>query len=178
MRYRRYTTCCLEVSVSSLLKATLCDGEYFGAMQESEEVFEFTQDPPFLVALVMCDAVALTFVANRLSLLGLFDVVVATQFPMPVIGSLVAIFSGVRERFQCTFEAVGYTNENPLGVRQEVGKAIVEVPQLGSIATVFVSGTIIFPIARVGTADLRVSGNGTMLGSRPVTIIQAPGASA
>jgi len=133
----------------------------------------FTQDPPRCVALILCDAVSRNFGSERVSVLGLFDYVIATHYPMPVGASAVAIFSGVVESFECTFETVGY-DVNPLGIRQEVGKATVNPVHVGTIATVFVTGTILFPVAGPSTADLRVYGNSILLGSRPVTIIAAP----
>jgi hypothetical protein len=89
-------------------------------------------------------------------------------------GAIVAIIAGVREPIDIEFVTVGYPAEKPLGVRQLIGTAAVPVPTIGTTATTFVQGVLLFPVTEPSTAEVRIYGNGELLGSRPVIILPPP----
>lgn len=139
---------------------------------QPETTVGFPSDPPVCVALLLCQAVSIGFGTQQPSYQSQLDVVATTGYPVVLGGSIVASFSGVREPFTCEFYTVAYPNNQPLGVRQLVGQIEVQVPQPpGLVATVFVSGLITFAATEAGRADIRVYGNGVMLGMRPVGIV-------
>jgi hypothetical protein len=67
----------------------------------------FTKDLPRLVGFVVCEGLAVTLGTGRATLIGLFDVVAGSRDPAFLDGAIVAIFSDVRDPFDCKFQAVG-----------------------------------------------------------------------
>lgn len=135
----------------------------------------FPSDPPVCVSLILCQTVSLAFGTQQITYQGQMDVLETSGFPVVAAGCIAAAFSGVLAPFTCDFFTVAYPNDQPLGVRQLVGKLEVPVPQPPSlIATVFVSGVVTFAATGPGRADIRVEGNGVMLGMRPVVIVERP----
>lgn len=149
-------------------------------MQGASELRGFHTDRPTLIALLLADSVAIG-PNNKPSFQGVFDHVTALGYPVSVNAAIIAGFAGVLEPIDLRIETVGYPKDQPLGVRQLVGTARIEVPPagLGTVAGAFVSGIVLFPVTEPGMAEVRVYGNGELLGMRPVMIIggQIPGAS-
>ncbi len=92
----------------------------------------FTQDPPQLVGFVVCEGVAVTIGTGRATLIGLFDVIVGSQYPASLDGSIVAIFSGVRETFECNFQAMGFGKGEYFGARTDIATVTVQPPEVGT----------------------------------------------
>jgi hypothetical protein len=105
---------------------------------------------------------------------GVFDFLTAATFPVIVPGAIVTMLAGVKEVFDLEFVTVGYPQGNPLGVRQLIGKAHVQPPPIGTVGTAFIQGVLVFPVTAPSTAEVRIYGNGQLLGMRPVTIVSPP----
>ena len=131
---------------------------------------QFTRDPPRLVGFVVCEDLAVAAATGRVTLIGLFDVVVA-RHPAFVDGAIVAVFSDVRESFDCTLRARAYTSNESLGPRIDIADVRVDPPGIGSQAVEYVSGTIPLPLTGPGMAELMVYGNDKLLGTRPITVL-------
>lgn len=139
-------------------------------MQPPVELQGFRTDPPVVVALLLCDAIAIG-PNDKITVQGVFDILFTAGYPPAVQGAIYARIAGVREPIDCRFETVAYPNGNVLGVRTIVGTAHVEVPNTPhAVANVHVSGIIPFPAQEAGVVDLRVYCNGVLLGSSPYQI--------
>ena len=147
-------------------------GNHEQPMSAGTELSGFHGDRPVVTALVLCDAVAVIPGSNKLVLIGLFDVVNAFSFPPQVNGAAVATLIGVNEPIDCRFEAIGYTQEKPLGSRQVIGTFHVEPPDNRFPVNAMVQGLIAFPVTEAGMAEVRLYGNGELLASRPIFVAQ------
>lgn len=145
-------------------------------MEAHEELRGFNGDRPIVVSLVTCDSVAVGVGTNKLTLIGLFDSVFMMQSPVVLPGAIVATLSGVVEPIDLRFEIVAYPNDQPLGVRQLIGRSHIDPPAVGTVATTFVSGALVFPATEPGRCDIRLYGNGELMLSRPIYLNRPPGA--
>jgi len=132
---------------------------------------QFTKDPPTLAGFLVCESVALDVRTSRPTLIGIFDIVIAAQYPATMRGSLVAIFSGVREAFDCTFRSVDFSQNRDFGRIWDIATALVTPPTIGSGAIAYTLGPIILPVSGPGIAELRVYGNNDHLGTRLITVV-------
>jgi hypothetical protein len=143
-------------------------------MEAHPELEGFHGDRPVVYGIVLCDSIAVEQPSQKAVLIGVFENVNAATYPVVINAVVVAMLAGVREPIDCRVEAVGYSAENPLGVRQPIGTAHVE-PTATGMSTIYIAGAIVFPVTGPGTADIRVYGNGELLGSRPISIQEIQG---
>jgi hypothetical protein len=129
------------------------------------------QGLPRLVGFVVCEGVAIAVGTGRPTLIGLFDVIVGSPYPANLDGAIVAVFSDVREPFDCKFQAVGFTSNKSFGPRITIATVRVEPPDIGSQAVAYVSGAIPLPLTGPGTAELLVYGNDQLMDTRPITVL-------
>jgi hypothetical protein len=86
-------------------------------------------------------------------------------------GSLVAIFSGVSEAFDCTFQAVDFSHNREIGRALDIATTEVAPPRIGSMAVTYTLGPIPLLTAGPGIAELRAYANNRHLGTRYITVV-------